>query len=212
MAITDRRVMAPDPIRQAQRLIEELGPRLLLQIREKDLEPSESIDWIRRLAPAAAANGSCLLINGRLDIALSTNVGVHLPESGLGVRAAATLLCAHPHHPRDPQHGGRANSRTMPLSVARHTAEDAHRAALEGADIVLLSPIFTTPGKGEPLGLDELRRAVELGRSASTRLFALGGITPANAASVWATGVEGVAAIRSVWEGNAARLLDPRPS
>ncbi|MBK8013700.1 MAG: thiamine phosphate synthase [Deltaproteobacteria bacterium] len=194
MAITDRRLMAPDPIAKAQRLIEELGPRLILQIREKDLEPSECLAWVRRLAPVADANGTALLINGRLDVARSANVGVHLPERGLPIGSAAALL-------RD--------SPERIISVARHSAHAARLAAQEGAHIVLLSPIFVTPGKGPPLGLGELQRAVVHFAQPRThaRLFALGGIGPTHAAAVWATGVDGVAAIRSVWEGDAHRLL-----
>jgi thiamine-phosphate pyrophosphorylase len=81
------------------------------------------------------------------------------------------------------------------LLVARscHTEEDVHRAA---ADFVTFSPIFESPGKGKPVGLDELRRVCKMG----VPVFALGGITRDNAPECIAAGAAGVAGIRLFME------------
>jgi thiamine-phosphate pyrophosphorylase len=74
--------------------------------------------------------------------------------------------------------------------VACHTVADVERA--EGADFAVLAPIFATPGKGPPLGLDVLRQAARVG----IPLLALGGITADNAATCRDAGAAGIAAIR----------------
>ena len=68
-------------------------------------------------------------------------------------------------------------------------------AASQGADYVLLGPVFPTPSKagyGPPLGLEYLRRARG---SLPLVVLALGGIRPDNIDSVLNIGVAGIAGI-----------------
>lgn len=58
--------------------------------------------------------------------------------------------------------------------ASTHTYEELEFAASKGADAVTYSPIFATPNKGEPKGLDDLCKTV---RQASLNIIALGGIT-----------------------------------
>jgi thiamine-phosphate diphosphorylase len=81
------------------------------------------------------------------------------------------------------------------MGVSCHTAADLAAAEAAGADHAVLSPVFGVPEKGEPLGLERL---AEMVAAAGLPVVALGGIAPTNAASVRATGVAGVAAIRSL--------------
>jgi len=57
--------------------------------------------------------------------------------------------------------------------VSAHSLEEALEYARRGADAVTLSPIFSTPGKGEPLGVEYLAHAVE---RLPIPVIALGGI------------------------------------
>lgn len=94
------------------------------------------------------------------------------------------------------------------LGVSCHDATELAAARAAGADHVVLAPVFAVPGKGEPLGLAALAM---LTADAGLPLVALGGVEPANCASVFAAGVAGVAAIRALAEapdpGAAARAM-----
>jgi thiamine-phosphate pyrophosphorylase len=176
--------MGPDPLRAIRELCACVGSELAVQIREKDLPSRTLYTWIEALLPHL--NGARLLINGRADVALCfAGVGVHLPEDGLPLEAARHLL------------GER------PIGVSTHSASAAVSARRAGADLVVLSPIFESPGKGAPLGLAALREAAPAGN-----VYALGGVGRSNLAEVLATGVEGVAAIRAAWSGELVERDD----
>lgn len=63
------------------------------------------------------------------------------------------------------------------------------------ADYVTVSPVYEKPGYGPPLGLEGLAR---LCRGTSVPVFALGGITPENAAACREAGATGVAVMGAV--------------
>jgi thiamine-phosphate pyrophosphorylase len=188
LAITDRRIMGPDPVARIVSLIQKLGPRLIVQLREKDLEARTLWSWVDAILPIAEAEGSQLLINGRVDLAacFAPRAGVHLPEDGLRVGDARSLLGPN-----------------VVVSAAAHTVEDAVARTHEGATFVTLSPIFATPSKPNVLGLEVLSRAVRTGAP----IYALGGIDETNAQDVLQTGVAGIAAIRAAWSDAPQRLL-----
>lgn len=58
--------------------------------------------------------------------------------------------------------------------ISTHTGEEALRAQNLGADAITYSPIFPSPGKGEPKGLEDLKEIVA---KIDIPVFALGGIT-----------------------------------
>jgi thiamine-phosphate pyrophosphorylase len=150
-----------------------------IQIREKDLSAKALLDLTRR---AVAITKIPILVNGRADIALAAGAhGVHLPGgsippcelrrlAGLGTGMTAGLI-----------------------AVSCHTVDEVRAAEAEGADFVVFGPIFATPGKGSPVGLDALERA-----AASVRIpvLALGGVTTANANLCVLRGAAGIAGIR----------------
>lgn len=139
----------------------------MIQIREKDLSASELLAFTRRVMELRAQHMTKILVNTRADIAIAAGAdGVHLPSIA----------------PRE----------TLPgLLVGRscHTLDDIRQAQ---ADFVTFSPIFESPGKGTPLGLDILREAATLG----VPIYALGGITWKNAPSCIDAGAAGIAGIR----------------
>ena len=57
--------------------------------------------------------------------------------------------------------------------ISTHTVEEAKKAELLGADMITFSPIFSTPNKSEPKGLEELKSLVV---KLSIPVIALGGI------------------------------------
>jgi thiamine monophosphate synthase len=78
--------------------------------------------------------------------------------------------------------------------VSRHDRPGLERAVGEGADYVILGPVFATPGK-EAAALD-LVRFSEILFDVPLPVLAVGGISPENAGSVMERGAIGVAAIR----------------
>jgi len=91
--------------------------------------------------------------------------------------------------------GKLARARFQWVSVACHAATEVAARAREGANVLVLSPIFDSPGKGLPLGLHALRDAA--GRlDRGQHLIALGGIDRDNAPACQQAGAHGVAAIR----------------
>lgn len=57
--------------------------------------------------------------------------------------------------------------------ISTHTHEEVLKAQSLGADAVTYSPIFTSPGKGEPKGIEDLKKLL---KKSSIKVFALGGI------------------------------------
>ncbi|HEX5670473.1 MAG TPA: thiamine phosphate synthase [Sulfuricurvum sp.] len=66
-----------------------------------------------------------------------------------------------------------AKSRELYVIVSTHTHMEALMAQELGADAVTYSPIFSSPNKGNPKGLDDLKLIVD---KISVPIFALGGI------------------------------------
>ena len=88
----------------------------------------------------------------------------------------------------------KAKSLGLYVIISTHTHDDVVRACELGADAVTYSPVFHSPGKGNPVGLEDLKERVD---KISINIFALGGIvTPAQVKEVESTGCYGFASIR----------------
>jgi thiamine-phosphate pyrophosphorylase len=174
MVVSDRRRLQGRTLADLARAAARAGVDWM-QVREKDLGGGALLREARDVMAAAAGSRLRVAINGRADVAFAAGAqGVHLPEQGLPARDV-----------RDAFPG-------LEVGVSCHALEAARRAEEAGAHYVVLGPVFATTGKDRPIGLQVLAAAV---RALGLPLLAIGGITPANVASVWATGVAGVAAI-----------------
>ncbi len=154
----------------------------IIQWREKDL-PGELLRPLIRLgSELACATGKIFLINSATWAALLESAdGVHLTSTGSVSEAV-----------RARRQSGRGE---FLIGKSVHSVDEAIRAAAEGADYVLLGPVFDPLSKGRqmpPIGLEALRAAV---RQLQVPIFALGGVDKGNAAVVLETGVAGVAGI-----------------
>lgn len=89
---------------------------------------------------------------------------------------------------------GHAKSRGLYVVVSTHTHMQALMAQGLGADAVTYSPIFASPNKGEPKGLEDLKGIVD---KMGIPIFALGGILSQEQINeVEAVGAYGFASIR----------------
>ncbi len=78
--------------------------------------------------------------------------------------------------------------------VSTHTIDELKKAEVLGADMATFSPIFETPGKGAPVGLDMLRSVTS---EVTIPVLALGGIlTEEQVSACERSGAIGFASIR----------------
>jgi thiamine-phosphate diphosphorylase len=159
-----------------------------VQVREKDLGGRDLRALVGEVLAATVGTATRVLVNGRPDVAAAAGaLGVQLPEEGLPVSEVKRAFPG------------------LVVGASRHSVEGARRAEAEGADFVLLGPIFTAPGKEtRALGLGPLREAV---RSLGIPVHAVGGICPGNTRQVVDAGARGLAAIRAFLDTPTARVV-----
>jgi thiamine-phosphate pyrophosphorylase len=146
-----------------------------VQLREKDLEDRALYELTVR-ARAVLPPAVRLLVNGRADVALAAGAdGVHLPADGVPV---APLR--------------RRFGPGVLIGRSAHRLDEVESARDEGADYVTFGPVYATPGKGSPVGLQELGRAAASG----IPVYALGGVTLGAFGELAGAGAAGIAAIR----------------
>jgi thiamine-phosphate pyrophosphorylase len=157
-----------------------------IQLRERDLSVREFLTLAREVQAVTASARSQLLINDRIDVALALEgVGVHLRSNSLPVPVARQLLGAQ---------------RLLGISV--HAVEEAVRAESQGADYIVLGPIYETPSKqmfGPPLGIHTLEKACSLVR---IPIIGIGGVTAARAREMRRAGAFGAAVITAILGAN----------
>lgn len=148
-----------------------------VMLRDPGLSPRALLRLGERLRAVTAGLGVALLVNDRLDVARLVGAdGIHLGRRSVSLEDA------------------RAAAPGLSISTSAHAAGEARAAFARGADRVLLSPIFASPGKGPPLGLAALGEAPPPpGRA----LLALGGVGEGDVERCLAAGASGVAAIRA---------------
>ncbi len=150
----------------------------LLQARAKS-----SLAELRRVAlavaDAASRHGLPFSVNGSLPLAEELEApALHVPARSSVSEARMRM-----------QHAW--------ISSAAHSDAEVRRAVSEGADAVLVSPIFAVPGKGEARGTGALESALLVAGGA--QVVALGGVSPGNARACLAAGADAVAVSRALF-------------
>lgn len=194
LLLTDSRRL-PDPLPATARLPRGSG----VVLRHYDWPRAKRLALARQLARLCRRRGLLLLVAGDAGLALAAGAdGVHLPE-GLGHLAA----------------GLRRRQRGWIVTQAAHGAGAVARAARtgaarNGADALLVSPVFPTASHPGAAGLGVLRfaaLAIQAGRG-GLAVYALGGVTGATAGRLRGIPLAGVAGIT----GLAAGKKKPPPS
>ncbi|HEX9303943.1 MAG TPA: thiamine phosphate synthase [Thermoanaerobaculia bacterium] len=194
--VTERRAVGDVAF---ERLLESLegASGLTVELREKGTPDSEALSWAR-LARQALGPEVALFVNRRLDLALAAEAdGIHLPADGL-----------------PPSRVRSASPRGFRMGISTHSVEGAARAIGEGADLVVLGPIFETPSKrpfGPPLGPGVLEELPPLDRHES-EVFVIGGIDESRLERIapFADRLSGIAGIRLFQEAADPRSIVER--
>jgi thiamine-phosphate pyrophosphorylase len=149
----------------------------LIQIREKDLSTRALCDLVARAA--GLCRRAKVIVNSRVDVALVCGaLGVHLPAQSPA-----------------PAEFRRITPPGFLIGVSCHDIEELRRAERGGADYAFFSPVFhplSKPDQRAAHGLSGLRAACG---SVRIPVYALGGITLANAPLCMQAGAAGIAGI-----------------
>lgn len=151
----------------------------LVQIREKDLPGALLLALARRLRELTRER-ALLFVNERVDVALACAAdGVQLGEEGVPVEAARRVAPG--------------------LLVGRsvHSVEGALEAQEQGADLLIVGPIFPT-GSHPVASAAGIRLLAAVAERVRTPCLAIGGVIPENVASVMAAGAWGAAVISAI--------------
>ncbi len=212
-AITDRRLYGTAEDTRRQRLLAQTAVWAangvsFIQLREKDLSARDQVELARTMLQILRPAPTRLLISSRPDVALAAGAdGVHLP-AGPDALTPDEVRAVF----------AQVNNLSPYISVSCHTLAEVSIAREQKADAILFAPVFekvlvpdasdhsahpTLPG----VGLHQLREACRA--AAPIPVFALGGVTAANASLCLDAGAAGIAAIRlmqepaSVWRNLA---------
>lgn len=155
----------------------------MLQLRMKDAPDRVCFDAALRVSELLAGSDTTLILNDRADMALAVGAGgVHLGEEDLPLRAARQLMG-----------GGRLVGATAPDPAT------AKAAVLAGADYLGAGAAFATASKGDAIvrGVDAI---LSVQAAVDVPVYAIGGITPDNAASLVSAGLRRIAVGAAVTE------------
>lgn len=159
----------------------------LIQIREKQLSARLVFELVSETAQLTRNTTTKLLVNDRADIASAAGAdGVHLTSRSLSADVIRQNFPAH-----------------FIVSVSSHSIKAVENARRQAADFAVFSPVFASPGKGAPQGVENLREICE--RVKPFPVIALGGVNATNYAEVLKAGASGFAAIRFL--SNADNLI-----
>ena len=153
-----------------------------LQIREKDLNKSDFEVEAKNLKKLCEKYHVPFVVNDSVEIALAIDAdGVHLGQSDIKGRNIRKLI---------------GNEKILGISAG--TVEEAIIAEKAGADYIGVGAIFGTSTKKDArtLSLEDL---IEIKKSVSIPVVAIGGITAANISELIGTNVDGVAVISAIF-------------
>lgn len=168
-------------VRTATELLLVLQRRVALHIRARGVPARTIFDITNELARRAETVGGLLIVNDRVDVALTARAqGVQLGARTLPVATA------------------RALSTNLVVGFSAHSVAECEQAEREGANFLLAGTIFPTASHPEaaPAGTGLLEECVAACR---IPVLAIGGVTPERVGDVMRTGAYGVAVIRAVW-------------
>lgn len=179
----DTVVLSDDYRRRLSPVIGAGSGRLALHLRARATPASRIFQVAVWLAGASHAEGTLLVINDRVDIALAAGAGgVQLREDSLPVEVVRAIA-----------------GDTLVVGRSIHAASQAGGFRGSGPDYLVMGAAYSTashPGRA-PAGPESVEAAAA---QAHVPVLAIGGITPARVPDLIARGAHGVVVKSGVWE------------
>ena len=143
----------------------------------RDKSGGDKTELLEAFKKTSRTSNALFLINGSIKNAIKFGFcGVHLQSSQFSLIKEA-------------------KQKNLTVIASCHNKGELCHAFGEGCDFATLSPVFNSPNKGEPLGIEGFEK--ELNGADKTKIFALGGIdNDEKVAQIEKTGVFGFASIR----------------
>ncbi len=157
----------------------------IVQLREKEISVREYYKLAKLYRHITLDNDVLLIINDRLDIALSVEAdGVHLGQDDFPITEARKLA-----------------GENFIIGASTHSLEEAKRAVNEGASYINVGAIFATPTKpnAEPVGV-ELFSLIK--SNVSIPITVMGGINETNMNLLLEAGARRLAMIRNIFDND----------
>jgi thiamine-phosphate pyrophosphorylase len=179
--ITDRELVGPkDFLTSVRRALE--GGVTLLQVREKSASSRAFYDIGLKLKALAAEFAVPLIVNDRVDLALSLDAdGVHIGQDDLPLETVRRII---------------GKDKLLGYSVSN--IEEAVYGEKRGADYLGAGPVYPTGSKPDArpaIGIEGLKAIRE---RVNIPVVGIGGIGPANLNQVKGTGIAGISVISAV--------------
>ena len=178
--VTDRDILKGRDICEAvEEAIE--GGVTLVQLREKDISTLEFYNIAFKVKRVTDKYNVPLIINDRLDIALSIDAaGIHVGQDDMPAEIARKLV---------------GDKKILGVSVA--TVEEAKKAEKDGADYIGVGAMFPTNSKDDAraVSIEILKKIKE---SVAIPVVAIGGINTKNVSLLEPTNIDGIAVISDV--------------
>jgi thiamine-phosphate pyrophosphorylase len=219
--ITDRTAFAADEATRRRLLLKKISEAAsagvdYIQLREKDLSTRDLESLAREVVSAIvklrAENRelrTALLINSRTDVARAVGAeGVHLRSEDVSPEEVRTIWKDRGSDKCGSGECGvgtltrQLSPQTPLIVVSCHSPTDVAQAVTNSATLAVFAPVFEKKD-ATAAGLAALHRAC----SARIPVFALGGVTLANAQSCLEAGAAGIAGIRLFQENNVADIV-----
>jgi thiamine-phosphate pyrophosphorylase len=164
----------------------------LIQIREKHLFTRPLFELTLKAVNISRNSETRILVNDRSDVAYAAAAnGVHLTKKSLSVDDIKKTF-----------------TNLEIIGVSAHSLEDVQRASRSRADFAVFGPIFSSPGKGKPIGIGALKKVCEA--VDPFPVVALGGVDSGNYDEALHSGASGFAAIRFLNDPTSFKLLAER--
>jgi thiamine-phosphate pyrophosphorylase len=192
-AITDRQMSNSTHEEIVRKML--AGRARMIQLRDKEAGSRELLDAARACLNRTRAAGAKLIINDRVDVALTADAdGVHLGQFDLSVEEAREIL-----------------GKDKIIGISTHSVEQLLAALATSADYIAVGPVYSTKTKenGDPVVGLEL--VMEAKRLTDRPIVAIGGITPDRAREVIAAGADSVAVISALYPIAGLRDLTSKP-
>lgn len=178
--VTDRMLMSTSTLCEA---VEQavLGGCTMVQLREKSISAISFYHLAKEIKQITYKHSVPLIINDRLDIALSVEAeGVHIGQSDIPASAARKII------------GG-----DMLLGVSAASLPEAIRAQNEGADYLGVGAMFPTGTKNDAVAVS-MNELQSIQRAVTIPIVAIGGINRENAYQLAHIGIDGLAVVSAI--------------